>query len=83
MIYLKSVLAGLAAVFLDAILFPFAFGIIAHFFQSNPSAGSPDKAIEWDLRLALDSPLFLWSFASTVVFFFGIGFWWEFRRASR
>jgi hypothetical protein len=83
MIYLKSVLAGLAAMFLATILFPFAFGTIALFFQSQPSAGSTDKAIVWDLRSALGSPLFLWSFALTVVFFFGIGFWWEFRRASR
>ena len=82
MVYLKSLLAGVAASFVAAILFPFAFGIVTVWFRGRPSGGT-DNAISWDLRSELGSPLFLWFWGLTVVFFFGIGFGWEFRTASR
>ena len=79
MIYLKSFLAGLAGLTLAGILFPFAVCIFAVFFQSQPP-GAVDRAFSWDLRSALSSPLFRWSYALTVVSCFVIAFLWELRR---
>jgi hypothetical protein len=82
MIYLKSFLAGLAGLTLAGILFPFASCIFTLFFQSQAS-GAADRAISWDLRTALGSPLFRWAYALTVVSCFVVAFLWEFRRVSR
>lgn len=78
MIYLKSLLAGLGGLTLAAILFPFASCIISLFSQSKPPGA--DGAVSWDLRSALGSPFFRWSYALTVVLFFVIAFLWEFRQ---
>lgn len=82
MVYLKSFLAGLAALTLGAIVFPFAYCIFALFFRGKSSEVA-DSAVSWDLRSALASPFFRWSYGLTVVSFFVIAFAWELRRASR
>jgi hypothetical protein len=82
MVYLKSFLAGLGGLSLAAILFPFVSCTLALFSQSKHRAG-PDAAVSWDLRSALGSSFFRWSYVVTVALFFVIAFLWEFRRASR
>jgi hypothetical protein len=76
MIYLKSLLAGLAASFAALILSPIAYAFAMTL--SSPRG----IAVSWDLRSALASPGLLWCYALTVATFFGIGFWLAFRRIS-
>jgi hypothetical protein len=81
MIYVKALLAGLAAMLLAVIFVPMVVLTIASFFRNAP-AGSGDKAIIWDLRSALSNPTFFWLYFACVMAAFGIAFYWEFRRVS-
>jgi hypothetical protein len=76
-IYAKSFLAGLAALILAVFLSPLGF-LVASFFYKTP----PGYAVSWDLRSMAASPwYFIFPLAGVVIF--GIGFVWEYRRASR
>jgi hypothetical protein len=79
MIYAKSFLVGLAALLLAAVLL--AVGLTAmNFLHKAPPQGN-DNAVTWDFREVLDFRSWrLWIF---VLIVFGLGFYWEFRKASR
>jgi hypothetical protein len=78
-IYAKSFLAGLAALVLAVFLLPFGFVIASFFYKAPPS--SDGTAMSWDLRSAA-GPWYV-IFPLVGVLIFGIGFVWEYRRASR
>lgn len=79
MIYVKSFLAGLAALLLAAVLL--AVGLTAvNFLHPAPPQGN-DKAIQWDFFEVLDFRS--WHSWLPALIIFGLGFYWEFRRASR
>jgi hypothetical protein len=80
MIYLKSLLAGLAGMTLTAILFPLVWATISLFLKVSTSGANGGT---WDLRSALGSAFFRWFYALALVFFFVIAFLWEFRRVPR
>ena len=79
-IYVKSVVAGLAGLVLGAILFPLVYGSIAILLTKNAS-GPDNTAVTWDLRSSVSSA-FLWAYALTAILFFAVAFLWEYRRAS-
>jgi hypothetical protein len=79
MIYVKSFLAGLAALLSATVLL--AVGLTAeNFLHKAPPQGN-DNAIEWDFREVLDFRS--WHSWLPVLIIFGLAFYWEFRRASR
>ena len=79
-IYAKSFLAGLAALVLAAFLLPLGLLIAAFFYKAPP--GIDGTAMSWDVRSLMGSPwYFVFPFAGVLIF--GIGFLWEYRRASR
>jgi hypothetical protein len=73
MIYLKSIVAGLVAVFSVAVLF--VIGVVITVLISAKKEG--EGAIGWDpIALVRPAPMIL------VLAIFVAGFLWEFRRAS-
>ena len=78
MIYVKSILAGLAASVLSAILYFVGFSIYAIFYTALHSEIGGE--IGWDLVSIFKSSLIprLVTLAAFI-----LGFYWEFRRASR
>jgi hypothetical protein len=77
LVYLKSVLAGLAALAVSAIL---VVGVLALalFAVSRRSGSVGIGAVSVGISDGL-----LWLFGLGGVLIFAAGFWWEFRRASR
>jgi hypothetical protein len=75
MIYLKSILAGIAAVLLIFVLFIAAIVVAVLVAQIGTGSGGIG-AVSAGLPLLL-------MFALVVVLAFAGGFYWEFRRASR
>ena len=73
MIFIKSFLAGVAALVVALILFFYLYGVF--FVPKAP----PGTTIGLDVRIFIEQPIFwlilLLAFATT--------FYWEFRRASR
>jgi hypothetical protein len=79
MIYAKSFLVGLTALLLVAVLL--VVGLTAmNFLHKAPPQGN-DKAVTWDFREVLDFRS--WHSWLFVLIVFGLGFYWEFRRALR
>jgi hypothetical protein len=76
MIYLKSILAGIAAVLLILILFVVLLFAIPLLLQLGTGTGSGGIG-------AVSSGFSELTFAGLVVLAFVGGFYWEFRRASR
>jgi hypothetical protein len=76
MVYIKSLLAGLAAVIIAMLLSPFVVVLYIDF--AYKPAGN--EAIGWDPISLVHRPP-LWLVASAVSIFL-IGFIWEFRRAT-
>jgi hypothetical protein len=79
MLYLKSFLAGLAALLFAAVLL--AIGLTAASFLHKAPPRANDNAITWDFREVLD--FHSWHSWLPAVIIFGLGFYLEFRRASR
>jgi hypothetical protein len=75
MIYLKSVIAGIAALIISAALFPIV-GILLYTLIARPQA---DSAIGWDPVSAAKSPT-VWLIALIV---FSAGFYWEFHGLTK
>lgn len=81
MVYFKSLLVGIVALVLAVPLVTFILATVFSFFRKVPP-GSNDTSISWDLRmLVLNSPI-SWIFWAAAIVIFGVGFYWEFRRAS-
>ena len=79
-IYAKSFLGGLAALVIAVFLLPLGFFIASFFYKAPP--GIDGTAMSWDLRSLMGSP---WYFVLPIagLLIFGLGFLWEYRRASR
>ena len=77
MVFLKSLLAGVAAVVLVAITLPFVIGLYM-WFHRPPDMGADVGSIGWD-PISLVKPATL----LVVIGIFLIGFVWEFFRATR
>jgi hypothetical protein len=77
MVYVKSLLAGVAALLISVLLLP--VGLTAVNLSKTPTSAS-DKALTWDFREALN--LRPWQIWLCILIIFGLGFYWEFRRAS-
>ena len=77
MIFLKSLLAGVAAVVLVAIALPFVIGIYM-WIHRPPDTGADLGGVGWDpISIAKPSTLLV------VIGIFLVGFIWEFFRATR
>ncbi|MGB9071188.1 MAG: hypothetical protein WCC22_00830 [Terriglobales bacterium] len=77
MVYLKGILAGIAAVVVVAIASLFVMG--AYLWLRRPAnTGADFGAIGWD-PISL-TPSTTWFF---IIGIFLVGFFWEFRRAAR
>lgn len=74
MIYVKSLLAGVAALLVASVL----FCVVGAFWIIRNAKVPPGTTVGWDIRV-LNRPLF-WLIP---ILAFAIGFYWEFRRASR
>jgi hypothetical protein len=74
MVYVKSVLAGMAVLLVAFILSVFAYAWVVVL----PKARATGMAAGLDVRAVLTRPFF-WLIA---ILAFGIGFYWEFRRAT-
>ncbi|HXM08622.1 MAG TPA: hypothetical protein VN946_01595 [Terriglobales bacterium] len=75
MIYLKSIVAGLAAVFSFAVLF--LLGVVIYLVVSAPKERG-EGAIGWDpIALIRPGPMLI------ILAVFVAGFLWEFRHASK
>jgi hypothetical protein len=81
MIYLKSILAGVCALVLSVVLLPIGF-IIYNFgvLLFGRSHGTGRGEVGWDLRSMFANSVIPWMIVLAI---FGLGFYWEFRRASR
>jgi hypothetical protein len=77
MIYLKSILAGIAAALLVIVLFVVAVFVIPLLLQFRTGSGGIGA-----VSTGLSDPVVL-AFAMLLVLAFVGGFYWEFRRASR
>lgn len=77
MVFLKSLLAGVAAVVLVAIALPFVIGLYM-WINRPPDTGADVGSIGWD-PISLMKPA-TWF---VVIGIFLIGFVWEFFRATR
>jgi hypothetical protein len=82
MIYVKSFLAGIAAVVLvvPTVTISVVIALVAFY---RPPHGSAGNAVSWDSRSLIGTWPFTWTFWITITFIFALGFVWEFRRASR
>jgi hypothetical protein len=82
MIYVKSLLAGIAAVVLvvPTVTFSVMIALVAFY---RPPHGSAENAVSWDSRSLIGTWPFTRTFWLTITFIFALGFVWEFRRASR
>jgi hypothetical protein len=74
MVYIKSLLAGLAAVIIAMLLSPFVVGLYGYF-AYKPNG---NEAIGWDPISLVRRPPWL---IITAICIFLIGLTWEFRRA--
>jgi hypothetical protein len=74
MVYVKSLIAGLAAITMAVVLAIFGLGIYMYIVSKSTEEG----AIGWD-PVALNRPL-PWIVAALI---FTAGFVWEFRRAAK
>ena len=74
MVYLKSLIAGIAVLLITMVVAIFASGLYMYF----ASRSTEDGAIGWD-PISLKKPL-IWIFA---ILIFAGGFLWEFRRATK
>jgi hypothetical protein len=75
MVYIKSVLVGIVALFATTIVYVVI--LISVLLRLHPPPAG--AAVFFDLRSILNRP----SFWLVVLFAFAVGFYWEFRRASR
>lgn len=97
MIYLKSILAGVGALVLTVLLLPIGsiiYGFGALLFRRLPGTYDANAAravgltphtggsaeVAWDLRSIFANSVIPWIIVLAI---FGLGFYWEFRRASR
>jgi len=76
MVYVKSLLAGVAGVAALLVASILCFCIYGSFFGPKVPPGTN---VGWDVRIFTAQPLF-WL---TLLLAFAIAFYWEFRRASR
>ncbi len=74
MIYIKSILVGIVALFVTTI----AYIVCATFVFMRMHPPPPGAEVAFDLRAMLNGPLF-WLIALAA---FALGFYWEFRRAT-
>jgi hypothetical protein len=75
MIYVKSVLAGVAALFVASVLYFYIY--YAFLIRPTLPKVPPGTGVGWDVRV-FDLPFF----SLIALLAFAIGFYWEFRRAS-
>jgi hypothetical protein len=75
MIYLKSLLVGVATMLLSAVLF--TVGTI--WWESRKINVPAATSVGWDIRALTQQPLFL----LILILGFAAGFYWEFTRVSR
>lgn len=73
MAYLKSIIAGIAAVVIAAALSPIVMGIYFYFVYGRGA----DETTGWDPTSFVKQPL-IWTMTTAI---FVAGFVWEFRRA--
>jgi hypothetical protein len=81
MVYVRGLLAGIAAVVLAVPVVAVGSVIAIVAFHRPPQGGS--GAVSWDSRSLIGVWPFNWTFWFTIAFIFILGFAWEFRRASR
>jgi len=79
MIYLKSFFAGIIGLILSVFVIPIGFGIFSVLFHKVSSVAPGEAAVGWDLRSLFGTSIVPWI---AVLVIFGLGFYWEFRRAS-
>lgn len=77
MIYLKSIFAGFVAVILTGVLSLVGFFVV---FYGPPHGAVSGGEMGWDLRSWFATSALAWIVALVS---FRLGFYWEFRRASR
>ena len=75
MVYLKSVVAGLAAVFVSVIVILIGLTVLFNFVLPRWGRGSGAVGFAF-------GPPYAVFFLAIVLAIFAIGFYWEFRRAS-
>lgn len=78
MVYIKSLLAGVVAVVLGVPTI--AFTLIAALVMFHRPHGTSYSV---DSRSLIGTWPFNWTFWLSIAFIFSLGFFWEFRRASR
>jgi hypothetical protein len=76
MVYVKSVLAGVAALLVASALYFYIY--YAFFIRPELQKMPPGTGVGFDIRV-FDLPLF----SLIALLAFAIGFYWEYRRASR
>ena len=76
MIYIKSLLAGFAALFVASVLYLYIY--FTFWIRPTLPKIPPGTSVGWDIS-SLNRPLF-WLIP---ILAFAIAFYWEFRRASR
>ena len=76
MIYVKSILVGIAALMVSSILFVIVLAVILFAPWRRPESGGIGAV---SIGIGPVSWIALWIVA---VLIFAAGFWWEFRRAS-
>lgn len=80
MVYLKSFLAGIVALILSVFLIPIGLGIFFTVGRILRPTAMTGGEIGWDLRSFFATSIIPWIVVITI---FCLGFYWEFRRASR
>ena len=76
MMYVKSVLAGVAAIFMASVLYFYIY--YAFLIRPRLPKAPPGTLVGVNVRTIFGQPLFL----LIALFAFALAFYWEFRRAS-